>query len=125
MKKETCGTVEEYIAQFDAPVQARLRALRDTIRAAAPDAQEKISWGMPTYWQQGNVVHFAAAAKHIGFYPGESGVRMVLDKTGDYETSKGAVRFPNDQLLPLELVRDVTAARAAENERLAEQKKKK
>lgn len=123
MAKVTYTTVDEYIAQFESEVQQRLEEIRKTIKRAAPQAQEKISWAMPTYAQNGNVVHFAAHKNHIGFYPGASGVEMVLKKTREFETSKGAVQLPNDKPLPLDLIYDITVARVAENQKWAQEKK--
>lgn len=124
MAKAPYATVDEYIARFEPETQKRLREMRAAVRQAIPEAQEKISWGMPTYSRHGNVVHFAAAKNHIGFYPGETGVRMLLKKTDEYKTSKGAVRLPNDWPLPLALVQDIARARLAENEKWADEKKR-
>lgn len=122
MDKTKHTTVDEYIAGQRPEIQERLRQMRQAIREAIPNAQEKISWSMPTYVQSGNVVHFAAAKTHIGFYPGASGVEMVLEKTKEYETSKGAVRLPDSKPLPLALVQEIARARAAENDRWAQEK---
>ncbi len=109
------STIDEYIAQYPPEVQARLQALRQCIREAAPEATEKISWAMPTYYLKGNLVHFAAAKHHIGLYPGASGVEVFLPELGGYKTSKGAIQLPMDKPLPLELVRRIVLFRVAEN----------
>lgn len=108
-------TIDEYIATCAEAVQPMLRELRATIKAAAPDAQEKISYQMPTFAQQGNVVHFAAYKHHIGFYPGPSGIQAFAQELAAYENSKGAVRLPLDQPLPLELISRIVKYRVAEN----------
>lgn len=99
MAEATITTIDEYIAQFPADLQARLQAVREAIRAAAPAAVEKISWQMPTFYQDGNLIHFAAGKKHIGIYPGSEGIEAFA---GEFEQlglrySKGAVQFPLDQ----------------------------
>ncbi len=115
-------TIDEYIAMFPAETQRLLAELRATIRAAAPKAQEKISYRMPTFAQAGNLVHFAAHKEHIGFYPAPSGIEAFRDELAPYESSKGAVRFPIDRPLPLDLIRRIVEFRVAENLRQADQK---
>ncbi|MBN2149579.1 MAG: DUF1801 domain-containing protein [Anaerolineales bacterium] len=109
------STFDEYIAIFPPQVQERLQALRAVIRAAAPQAVEKISYQMPTYYLNGNLVHFAAHARHIGFYPAPTGVAAFKEQLAVYKNSKGAVQFPLDQPLPLELVRRIVEYRVEEN----------
>ena len=87
MTDNTFTSIGEYIALFPADVQDRLRAMRSAIREAAPEAAEKISYQMPTFHQQGNVVHFAAFKNHIGFFPGASGVEAFADRLTAYKTS--------------------------------------
>ena len=113
--KDSITTIDEYIAQFSGDVQAKLRAMREVIRAAAPDATEKISYQMPTFYLNGNLVHFAALKNHIGFYPTPSGIERFLDELITYRSSKGAVQFPLDQPLPLELVARIVQFRVGEN----------
>lgn len=108
-------SIDEYIAQFEPAIQERLQAMRDAIRRAAPDAKEKISYGMPTFALHGNLVHFAAMKHHIGFYPGASGVETFRNKLADLGTSKGAIRFPLDQPLPLDLVDEIVRYRVLGN----------
>lgn len=110
-------TIDAYIAAFPAEIQAKLRAMRETIHAAAPDATEKISYQMPTFYLNGNLVHFAAFKQHIGFYPAPNGIEAFEQELASYGRSKGAVRFPLDQPLPLDLVRRITVYRAEENRR--------
>lgn len=118
------STVDEYIAQFPQDIQRILQELRATIRAAAPDASEKISYQMPTFFLNGNLVHFAAQSKHIGFYPAPSGIAAFQQELIAYKSSKGAVQFPVDQPLPMDLVRRIVEFRVAENLAKAPKKKK-
>lgn len=92
-----------------------LEKLRQTIRTAAPDATEKISYRIPTFYLNGNLVHFAAFKHHIGFYPTSSGVSAFQDELSKYKTSKGAIQFPLDKPLPLELVKKIVGFRVTEN----------
>lgn len=117
-------TIDDYIAQFPPEIQKRLHAMRETIRKAAPEASEKISWAMPTFYQNGNLVHFAAFKKHIGFYPGADGIdyfRQRFDE-GGYSYSKGAVQFPLTRPLPLELIDEIVRFRAEQNKTPAPKK---
>jgi uncharacterized protein YdhG (YjbR/CyaY superfamily) len=115
-------SIDEYIAAFPADVQKILQEMRATIHAAAPDATEKISYQMPTFFLKGNLVHFAAFKNHIGFYPAPHGIEAFQDEMSAYEGSKGTVRFPIDKPLPLDLIRGVVQYRAAENLKKAESK---
>lgn len=115
-------TIDEYIGQFEPTVQEKLQTLRQVIRKAAPEAQEKISWGMATFSLYGNLVHFAAAKHHIGFYPGASGVEAFADKLKGFETSKGTIRLPLDRSLPLELIEEIVLFRAKQNTEAAQAK---
>lgn len=108
-------TIDEYIAQFPPEIQARLVEMRAVIKATAPQASEKISYQMPTFYQQGNLVHFAAHKMHIGFYPAPSGIEHFKDELTGYECSKGAIRFLLDKPTPVDLVRRITAFRVEEN----------
>ena len=108
-------SIDEYIASFPDDIQARLATLRATIQAAAPDAEERISYQMPTYFLKGNLVHFAAQRNHMGFYPTPSGIAAFQDELAAYATSKGAVQFPLDQPLPLDLIRRIVEFRVKEN----------
>lgn len=94
-------SVDEYIGAFPPDIQTLLQAVRETIRAAAPDAVERIAYQMPTYSLNGNVVHFAALKQHIGLYPTPSGIEAFAREMAPYVSTKGAVRFPLDQPLPL------------------------
>ena len=100
--------IDEYIATQDEAVQQRLNAVRDTIHTAIPDAIEKISYQMPTYWKGRNIIHFAAFKNHIGFYPGGEAPAVFADRLKDYKTSKGTIQFPLDKELPLELIAEIS-----------------
>jgi uncharacterized protein YdhG (YjbR/CyaY superfamily) len=108
-------SVDAYIAAFPEEIQVKLRALREAIRAAAPEAEERISYQMPTYTLHGNLVHFAAYAHHIGFYPTPSGIAAFQQELARYKGAKGSVQFPLDAPLPLELISRMVAFRVAEN----------
>lgn len=92
-----------------------LERLRQTIRKSAPDATEKISYQMPTFYFNGNLVHFAAFKHHLGFYPAPSGISAFREELKGYKTSKGATQFPVDQPLPLSLVKKIVEFRVKEN----------
>ena len=97
-------TIDEYIAAQDERVQPRLRELRAVLRAALPDAEERISWSMPTYWKGRNLIHFAAAKNHIGLYPGDEATAVFASELVDHSVSKGTIRLPYDRELPTELI---------------------
>ena len=119
------NSIDEYIGLFPSEVQDILITLRKVIKETAPEATEKISYQMPTFAMQGNLVHFAAFKKHIGFYPAPSGVAAFTDKLVEYKTSKGAIQFPIDKPLPYELIREIVRYRVDENRKRAEDKLKK
>jgi len=110
-----CGdapaTIDEYIAAQPEAVHPLLTKVREIIRAAAPDAVEKISWRMPTFWQGENLIHFAASKKHLGIYPGDLTRTPFADKLTGYHTSKGAIQFPYDKPIPYDLIAEITAFR--------------
>ena len=101
------ATVDEYIASFPEAEQKCLNAIRGTIRDAIPDAKEMLSWGMPTYWKNHNLIHFAAQKKHIGLYPGEEAAAVFAEKLQEYECSKGTIRIPYSDELPLALIAEI------------------
>ena len=100
-------TVEKYISAQNPAIQKSLRAIWKAIANAIPEAQERISYGMPTFWKGRNIIHFAAAKKHIGIYPGGEATTVFADKLTDYKTSKGAIQLPLDKELPLELIAEI------------------
>lgn len=107
--------VEAHLATFSPQVQEILQALRSCIREEAPQALERMAYGLPTFWQDGNLVHYSAWAHHVGLYPGASGVAAFEAELAPYPRSKGAIRFPLDQPLPLDLVRRIVRYRLEEN----------
>ncbi|WP_165022416.1 iron chaperone [Dysgonomonas sp. ZJ279] len=117
MKPEsiTPTNIDEYIATFPEYVQNMMQELRSTIQRAAPDATEKISWGMPTFYLNRNLVHFAAYKKHIGFYPGASAIELFKEKLDEYKTSKGAIQFSINKPLPVDLITQIVKYRVEEN----------
>ncbi len=117
-QKNEIKTIDAYIAQFPDDIRQKLSAIRQTIKQAAPAASEKISYGMPTFFLNKNLVHFAAFKNHIGFYPAPHGIEAFADELSAYKGSKGAVQFPLDKPLPLELIARITACRAEENKKL-------
>jgi len=120
METNNAKTIDEYIAKCPAEVQQKLKDMRATIKAAAPIATEKISYLMPTFYLEGNLVHFAALKNHVGFYPTPSGVQAFLRETSKYASTKGAIQFPLDKPLPLKLVSKIVKFRVKENLKRAE-----
>jgi len=112
---ESFTRIKEYIAAQDKEVQPLLRSLYKTIKAAAPKATEAIKYGIPTFVGKKNLVHFAAAKKHIGFYPTPSAVTHFKKEFAAYGSSKGAVQFPLERKLPLALITKVVKWRVRED----------
>ena len=118
----TVAAIDEYIEGFPADVRSRLRKMRTTIRHAAPMATETMAYRIPTFYLGGNLVHFAAFERHIGFYPGPSGIVAFRDALAKYKHAKGSVQFPHDEPLPLALVTKIVKFRVGENARSKEKK---
>jgi len=114
-RKSGFQSIDEYIATFPADIQALLETVRATIKAAAPGAEERISYQMPAFALNGNLVYFSALKGHIGLYPTSSGIAAFKDELAVYKSTKGAVRFPIDQPLPLDLISRIVRFRVAEN----------
>jgi uncharacterized protein YdhG (YjbR/CyaY superfamily) len=108
-------SVDEYIAAQPKTIQALLQRIRSAIALAAPDATEKISYQIPTFYLNGNLVHFAAFKNHIGFYPTASGVKAFEQALSGYKYAKGSIQFPIDRPLPLTLIRKIVKFRVDEN----------
>jgi uncharacterized protein YdhG (YjbR/CyaY superfamily) len=108
-------TVGDYIAQFPENVQIIMQNIRAVIKEAAPGAEERISYKMPGFYQNGMLVWFGGHQKHIGFYPTGEGIEAFKDELSGYKTSKGAVQFPLDQPIPYELIRKIVRHRVAKN----------
>lgn len=112
MDKTIARDINDYISRYPQDVQRLLMQMRQTIQKAAPQATEKISYGIPTFYVNGNLVHFGAAKNHIGFYPTPSGISAFKKELSLYKSSKGAVQFPLDKPLPLALVARIVKFRA-------------
>jgi uncharacterized protein YdhG (YjbR/CyaY superfamily) len=107
--------IDSYIAGFPEETRSLLEKLRATIRQAAPEAKETISYAMPTFTLNGNLVHFAAFKNHIGFYPTPSGIEAFKKELSAYQGAKGSVRFPLNRPIPYELISRIVKFRAKEN----------
>ena len=108
-------TVDEYLSAFAAPTQRILQEVRQTIKKAAPQAEEVISYNMPAFKLHGVLVYYAAYQKHVGFYPTPSAIKAFQKELAQYESSKGAVQFPIDQPMPVELITKIVHFRVREN----------
>jgi len=117
--------IDAYIASFPLEVQAKLEEIRTAIKETAPEAVEVISYQMPTFKQIENLVYFAAFKNHIGFYPTSSGIAAFQAELSVYKSSKGAVQFPLDQPMPLELIKKMVLFRLNESKERAALKKEK
>jgi uncharacterized protein YdhG (YjbR/CyaY superfamily) len=107
--------IDEYIASFPDDVQKILRKIRLTIRKAAPDAEEKISYQIPTFTLHGNLIYFAAFKKHVSVYPAPRGNEAFRDELSAYEGGKGTVRFPLDKPVPYDLITRIVKFRVKDN----------
>ncbi|MBK7105096.1 MAG: DUF1801 domain-containing protein [Ignavibacteriae bacterium] len=114
-EKTEFKNIDEYILTFPDEVQEKLTELRKTIIESAPESIEKISYQMPTFFLNGNLVHFAAYKNHIGFYPTPTGIEQFKDELKNFKTSKGAVQFPIDETLPIKLISKIVKFRVNEN----------
>ena len=99
--------IDEYIAAQDEAVQPRLREVRELLRTAIPEAEERISWSMPTYWKGRNIIHFAASKKHLGLYPDGEATTVFADELKGFDVSKGTIRLPWNKELPTELIQRI------------------
>ena len=110
---ESPANIDEYITTQPEDVQAILVKVRETIRSAAPDAMEKISWSMPTFWQGENLIHFAAFKKHIGIYPGDLTLSPFDERLSGHKRTKGAIQFPYSKPIDFDLIADITRWRVS------------
>lgn len=108
-------TIDEYISRFPKSTQVILEKVRSTIREAAPEAQEAIKYDIPTFVLNGNLVHFAAYEKHLGFYPTPSGIERFKQDLAEYKFAKGSVQFPLDSPIPCALIKKMVKFRVQEN----------
>lgn len=122
--KTTIETIDEYIAGYPIEVQATLNQVRATIKKAAPNAEESINYGIPTFKLNGNLVHFAAFKKHIGFYPTPSGIEKFKKELSAYEGAKGSVKFPLGEKIPYGIITKIVKFRVKENLEQMKLKKK-
>ena len=115
MRQDNFKTIDEYISKFPEDVQEILRRLRLVIKDIAPEAEEKISYQMPTFYLKGNLVHFAAYKNHIGFYPSPSGIEAFKEELSVYKVGKGSVKLPINEPMPFELIKRIVDFRVKEN----------
>jgi uncharacterized protein YdhG (YjbR/CyaY superfamily) len=115
MDKKLAATTDDYIGQFPEDVQVMLREVRSTIRKAAPKAEERISYGMPGYFQGGKLVWFGGFRDHISFFPTGSGVSAFKKELAGYKTAKGTIQFPLDKPIPYALITKIVKYRLKEN----------
>ncbi len=125
MEDTSIKTIDEYITNARPEVQGVLQKLRGVIHEAAPEATEKISWGMPTFYQYGNLVHFAAFKHHIGLYPGLEAMTAFENESAKYKGTKGSLHLPIQEPLPYELVTRIVKYRVEESMKEYEEKKAK
>jgi len=116
MDKQPYKTIDDYISGFPEDLRIKLEQVRQTIKKAAPQAEEAISYGMPAFKQKGVLVYFAAFKDHIGFFPTSSGVANFQKELAGYDTSKGTIRFPLDAPIPHILIEKITKFRVAETQ---------
>jgi len=122
MAEPPFNTIDEYIASFPEETRVLLTQLRDAIRKASPEAEEKISYGIPTFTLKGNLVHFAAYKNHIGFYPAPAGIEAFRKELSPYKGAKGSVKFPINKPIPLDLIIKIVKFRTRQNQELAKGK---
>lgn len=129
MKTDTkeIKSIDDYIDQFSGDIKTRLETIRKTIKKAAPESTEVISYGMPAFKQNRVLVYFAASKNHIGFYPTAGPIVVFRKELGSYKTSKGAIQFPLDKKIPSNLISKITKFRVKEDVdlQLSKNKKKK
>ena len=114
-KQTTPKDIDEYIARYPEDIQEILEKIRMTIREAAPEADERVSYQIPTFALEGNLVHFAAYKNHIGFYPTPSGIEEFEEELSFYVGGKGSVKFPLDKPIPYDLITKIVRFRVKEN----------
>ncbi len=124
MTQASPDSVDQYISRFTPEVQDILQLIRATIRDAAPDATEVISYQMPAFKQHGVLVYYAAWKKHIGLYPPVSGDKAIEKAVARYAGEKGNLQFPLDEPIPYELIRRIVKLRVKQNTAKANKKKK-
>jgi len=118
----TYETIDEYIEQFPNEIQEIMKEVRNVIKETVSQAEEKISWQMPTFVLNGNLVHFAAHKNHLGIYPGPAVIEVFAEELTEYKTSKGAIQFPYSKPIPYQLIVKLVKFNMQENNRRAEEK---
>jgi uncharacterized protein YdhG (YjbR/CyaY superfamily) len=124
MTTDKPSNIDEYIAGFPADIQRRLEQIRETIKSAAPEAEETIKYAMPTYTLNGNLIHFAAFKNHIGLYPTPTGIEAFKEELALYKGAKGSVQFPLDKPMPLNLIARIVKFRVMKSLEKPAQKKR-
>jgi uncharacterized protein YdhG (YjbR/CyaY superfamily) len=117
------NSIDEYISSYPKGTQKILQEIRRTIKKVVPKAEEAISYQIPTFKLNGNLVHFAAFKNHIGFYPGARAIIDFKKEIAAYKSSKGAIQFPFDKPIPLTLIRKIVVYRAKANSQKVKEKK--
>lgn len=115
MERKEYSSIDEYIRSFPEHIRKKLEELRNAIKEFVPEAQEKISYQMPAFFLNGVLVWFAGFSKHIGFYPGASGIDAFKSELSKYKHAKGSVQFPIEEPLPIELIKRIVSFRVEEN----------
>ncbi|KAB1440631.1 iron chaperone [Candidatus Galacturonibacter soehngenii] len=115
MKENAVSTIDEYMLQFPIEIQTILTELRAFITKLVPEATQKISYQMPTFYLYGNLVHFAAHKNHIGFYPAPSAIEAFQEELSKYKWAKGSVQFPLKEPMPYDLIKKMVLFRVEEN----------
>ena len=110
MVMQNYKNIDEYLSSFSGETRKKLEEIRKTIHETVPEAKEKISYGIPTFTLNGNLVHFGGFKDHISFFPTSYGVKAFEEELADYETSKGTIKFPLDKPLPIDLIKKITTA---------------
>jgi uncharacterized protein YdhG (YjbR/CyaY superfamily) len=123
MKTNQATNIDDYIAAYPEDIQQLLQTIRATIHQAAPEAEEAIKYGIPTFTLNGNLVHFGGYKNHIGFYPAPMGIEAFKEETKIYEAGKGTLQFPIDKPLPLDLINRIVKFRVEKNLEKAKKKK--
>ncbi|MDR1894012.1 MAG: DUF1801 domain-containing protein [Spirochaetales bacterium] len=123
MMSEGISTIDEYIAGFSPEIQKTLIKIRNFIKSEAPEALEKISYGMPAFYLKGNLIHFAAFKDHYGLFPGPSGIDQFEKELSPYRTGKGTLRFELNKELPWDIIKKIIQFRKNENIKKDEMKK--
>ncbi len=123
MAKTDYQSIDEYINAFPRDVQQVLEGIRQAVHEAAPEAKEVISYQMPTFRQNGILVHFGAHTHHIGFYPTPSAINAFEEELAEYESAKGSVKFPLDKPMPFDLIKEMVQYKVEENRTKPEKNK--